>query len=217
MGPVLLTVSAELQESIVTNEPRIPELTLPAPPQGDPAAVREAARLLVGAQSPLIQIAKVGRTPKGWDLLIELAEALQAPVDVMGYCVVAEVSVMACALWHRRPRLHAGRHARPRSDRHVGAGARGAGQQPQNDQHLCRAPLPGQQHSRLRALCRRGPRDRRRRRSDAAGAHRRDPPADHTASKTALAGARRTEWLRRTRRSSSPELVTRATAGTRAR
>jgi thiamine pyrophosphate-dependent acetolactate synthase large subunit-like protein len=85
MGPVLLTVSAELQESLVTAEPRIPELTIPAPPQGDAAAVREAARLLVTAQSPLIQIAKVGRTPKAWDLLVELAETLQAPVDVMGY------------------------------------------------------------------------------------------------------------------------------------
>jgi thiamine pyrophosphate-dependent acetolactate synthase large subunit-like protein len=84
-GPVLLTVGAELQESLVTAEPRIPELTVPAPPQGDAAAVREAARLLVNAQSPLIQIAKVGRTPKAWDLLIELAETLQAPVDVMGY------------------------------------------------------------------------------------------------------------------------------------
>jgi thiamine pyrophosphate-dependent acetolactate synthase large subunit-like protein len=85
MGPVVLTVAAELQESIVTTEPRIPELIVPAPPQGDAAAVREAARMLVSAQSPLIQIAKLGRTPKAWDLLIELAETLQAPVDVMGY------------------------------------------------------------------------------------------------------------------------------------
>jgi thiamine pyrophosphate-dependent acetolactate synthase large subunit-like protein len=85
MGPVVLTVAAELQESVVTNEPRIPELIVPAPPQGDAAAVREAARMLVAAQSPLIQIAKMGRTPKAWDLLIELAEALQAPVDVLGY------------------------------------------------------------------------------------------------------------------------------------
>jgi acetolactate synthase I/II/III large subunit len=85
MGPVVLTVAAELQESIVTAEPRIPELIMPAAPQGDAAAVREAARMLVTAQSPLIQIAKLGRTPKAWDLLIELAEALQAPVDVMGY------------------------------------------------------------------------------------------------------------------------------------
>ena len=85
MGPVVLTVAAELQESIVTNEPRIPELVVPAPPQGEAAAVREAARLLVAAENPLIQIAKLGRTPKAWDLLIELAETLQAPVDVMGY------------------------------------------------------------------------------------------------------------------------------------
>jgi thiamine pyrophosphate-dependent acetolactate synthase large subunit-like protein len=85
MGPVVLTVAAELQESIVTTEPRIPELSMPAIPQGDAAAVREAARMLVAAQSPLIQIAKMGRTPKAWDLLIELSEALQAPVDVMGY------------------------------------------------------------------------------------------------------------------------------------
>jgi thiamine pyrophosphate-dependent acetolactate synthase large subunit-like protein len=85
MGPVVLTVGAELQESIVTSEPRIPELVLPAPPQGEAAAVREAARMLVAAESPLIQIAKLGRTPKAWDLLIELAETLQAPVDVMGY------------------------------------------------------------------------------------------------------------------------------------
>ena len=85
MGPVLLTVAAELQESIVTDVPRIPELTLASPPQGDATAVREAARLLVGAQNPLIQIAKLGRTPKAWDLLIELAELLQSPVDVLGY------------------------------------------------------------------------------------------------------------------------------------
>jgi thiamine pyrophosphate-dependent acetolactate synthase large subunit-like protein len=85
MGPVVLTVSAELQESIVTNEPRIPELIMPTPPQGDAGSVREAARMLVAAQNPLIHIAKLGRTPKAWDLLIELAEALQAPVDVMGY------------------------------------------------------------------------------------------------------------------------------------
>jgi acetolactate synthase I/II/III large subunit len=86
MGPVLLTVSAELQESMVARgSVRIPELTLAAPPQGDANAVREAARVLVNAQTPLIQIAKMGRTPKAWDLLIELAETLQAPVDVLGY------------------------------------------------------------------------------------------------------------------------------------
>jgi thiamine pyrophosphate-dependent acetolactate synthase large subunit-like protein len=85
MGPVVLTVAAELQESIVGSDPRIPELVVPAPPQGEAAAVREAARMLVASENPLIQIAKLGRTPKAWDLLIELAETLQAPVDTMGY------------------------------------------------------------------------------------------------------------------------------------
>jgi thiamine pyrophosphate-dependent acetolactate synthase large subunit-like protein len=86
MGPVLLTVGAELQESMVARgSVRIPELSLASPPQGDTGAVREAARLLVNAQSPLIQIAKIGRTPRAWDLLIELADTLQAPVDVGGY------------------------------------------------------------------------------------------------------------------------------------
>ena len=47
-----------------TSAPRIPELSMPSPPQGDASAVREAARLLVNAETPLIQIAKLGRTPK---------------------------------------------------------------------------------------------------------------------------------------------------------
>ena len=87
MGPVLLVVDAVLQESPIQERarPRIPALTLASPPQGDAAAVREAARLLVNAATPLIQTQKMGRTPKGWDLTVELAELLQAPVDVMGY------------------------------------------------------------------------------------------------------------------------------------
>jgi thiamine pyrophosphate-dependent acetolactate synthase large subunit-like protein len=96
MGPVLLTVSAELQESMVARgSVKIPDLSVPAPPQGETGAVREAARMLVNAQTPLIQIAKMGRTPKAWDLLIELAETLQAPVDVMGY-----------ASWQKFPSWH---------------------------------------------------------------------------------------------------------------
>jgi acetolactate synthase-1/2/3 large subunit len=87
MGPVVLVVDAALQESRVADRerPRIPALTLASPPQGDANAVREAARFLVNAETPLIQSQKMGRTPKGWDLSVELAELLQAPVDVLGY------------------------------------------------------------------------------------------------------------------------------------
>jgi thiamine pyrophosphate-dependent acetolactate synthase large subunit-like protein len=96
-GPVLLAVDAVLQESRIPERarPRIPVLSMASPPQGDANAVREAARLLVNAETPLIQTQKMGRTPKGWDLSVELAELLQAPVDVMGYA-----SWQAFPSWH---------------------------------------------------------------------------------------------------------------------
>ncbi len=86
-GPVVLVVDAALQESQIADRarPRIPVLSMASSPQGDANAVREAARLLVSAETPLIQTQKMGHTPKGWDLSVELAELLQAPVDVMGY------------------------------------------------------------------------------------------------------------------------------------
>lgn len=84
MGPTLLVVDAALQEMPIADlsSLRIPALTIPAPPQGDANAVKEAAALLVSAERPLILAHKVARTPRGWDLLVELAETLQAPVDV---------------------------------------------------------------------------------------------------------------------------------------
>jgi acetolactate synthase-1/2/3 large subunit len=86
-GPALLVVDAALQESPLADRARarIPVLSMASPPQGDANAVREAARLLVNAETPRIQSQKMGRTPKGWDLSVELAELLQAPVDVLGY------------------------------------------------------------------------------------------------------------------------------------
>jgi acetolactate synthase I/II/III large subunit len=87
MGPTLMVVDQGLQNSRIADRarPRIPVLTMPAPPQGDANAVKEAARLLVNAESPLITIGKVARTQKGWDSMIELAELLQAPVFVGTY------------------------------------------------------------------------------------------------------------------------------------
>ncbi|MBI3048389.1 MAG: thiamine pyrophosphate-binding protein [Acidobacteria bacterium] len=98
MGPVALVVDSALQESRMADRSglRIPALTLAAPPQGDANAVREAARLLVNAETPLIQAHKIGRTPRAWDLMLELAEALQAPVDVGTYG-----SWQTFPSWHR--------------------------------------------------------------------------------------------------------------------
>jgi thiamine pyrophosphate-dependent acetolactate synthase large subunit-like protein len=97
MGPTLITVDSALQDSRITDRARlrIPALALPAPPQGDSNAVKEAAKLLVNAENPLIMPGKLGRTAKGWDLMVELAELLQAPVFVGTY-----------GSWHDFPNRH---------------------------------------------------------------------------------------------------------------
>jgi acetolactate synthase I/II/III large subunit len=96
-GPVLLVVDESLQEEEITPamRPRIPELVRTSPPQGDINAVREVARLLVNAERPLLLPRKVARTPRGWDLMIELAELLQTPVDPGTY-----------GSWHDFPTWH---------------------------------------------------------------------------------------------------------------
>ena len=81
-GPTVLAVDQELQENELNPQIPlvIPKLPQTAPPTGEPGAVREAARLLVAAERPLIIADRAARTPEGLRLLIELAEALQAPV-----------------------------------------------------------------------------------------------------------------------------------------
>lgn len=82
MMPVLLVADSELQENPIPDGAslHIPKLALATPPQGDSGAVAEAARLLVAAQNPVIIADHTARTPAGMARLIELAEALQAPV-----------------------------------------------------------------------------------------------------------------------------------------
>jgi thiamine pyrophosphate-dependent acetolactate synthase large subunit-like protein len=84
--PIVLVADGDLQEDAVSADARlsIPKLTLAAPPQGESGAVAEAARLLVIAENPVIVADRAARTPAGLKLLIELAEALQAPVIDQG-------------------------------------------------------------------------------------------------------------------------------------
>jgi acetolactate synthase I/II/III large subunit len=85
MGPTLLVVDSALQAQQLKAQLHVPKLPRIGYPQGELGAVREAAQLLVNAQRPLIRPQKLARTPRGWDLMIELAELLQAPVSVGGY------------------------------------------------------------------------------------------------------------------------------------
>jgi acetolactate synthase-1/2/3 large subunit len=82
MAPVMLVADSELAERKIENESalRIPKLTLTAPPQGEAGAVAEAAKLLVAAEHPVL-FAGRARSQAGMQLLVELAETLQAPLQ----------------------------------------------------------------------------------------------------------------------------------------
>ena len=82
MEPVLVVIDHDMQlKPMGDPRPRIPRLTMPAPPAGEPGAVREAARLLVAAENPRINAGRAARTPNGILLLVELAELLKSPVN----------------------------------------------------------------------------------------------------------------------------------------
>jgi acetolactate synthase-1/2/3 large subunit len=80
--PVLLVVDSDLQEHPVADPAKlhVPKRAPVAAPAGEPAAIDRAAALLVGANAPLILADRVARTSVGVDLLVELAELLNAPV-----------------------------------------------------------------------------------------------------------------------------------------
>ncbi len=82
MGPVLLSLDAELQENPIheAESLHIPKFSKVVPPQADSGAVAEAAKLLVAAEAPLIVVDRLARTPAGMERLVALAEALQCPV-----------------------------------------------------------------------------------------------------------------------------------------
>jgi acetolactate synthase I/II/III large subunit len=86
MGPVLITADGGLAEGPIYDEKklRIPKLTVSIPPQGDSGAVAEAAKMLVAAESPVILADRASRSQVGIRLIVELAEALNAPVIDIG-------------------------------------------------------------------------------------------------------------------------------------
>ncbi len=86
MEPVVITADGDLQEEPIRNEKklRIPKLTLSIPPQGDSGALSEAAKMLVAAEQPVIIADRAARSQTGMKRMVELAEALNAPVIDLG-------------------------------------------------------------------------------------------------------------------------------------
>src|SRR6202012_2411099 len=83
-GPVFIVADGKLQEDpLEEHEARrlkIPRLTMPAQTAGDPNALREAAKMLVVAEAPVIIADRYARSQEAMSNLVRLAELLQAPV-----------------------------------------------------------------------------------------------------------------------------------------
>jgi len=81
--PVMIALDGGLQEELMRDHGPglyIPRYTPPSPPQAEVAALREAAKLLVDAENPVIFVDRVARSANGVKYLVELAELLQCPV-----------------------------------------------------------------------------------------------------------------------------------------
>ena len=79
-GPVAVVIDEHRHVAPMPPNIAVPKFSMPAPPQGDMAAVKEAAKLLVAAQNPVIITGMSARTPAGLKHLVELAETLQCGV-----------------------------------------------------------------------------------------------------------------------------------------
>lgn len=84
-GTVVLVADGVLQEEPVSPEDRgklrLPKLARTAPPAADSSAIADVAKILVGAENPVIIAGRSARTAEGLKLLVELAELIQAPVQ----------------------------------------------------------------------------------------------------------------------------------------
>ena len=82
-GPVYMCYDAWLQEQPLEHEVPLPPKTsmrVPAQFTADPLALARAADMIAKAKRPVIIAEFVGRNPKGFHALVELAETLGAPV-----------------------------------------------------------------------------------------------------------------------------------------
>lgn len=82
-GPVYVTLEHGLQESELDEPVELPDLDRrqpPTTPAPDSEAIARVAELLVAAEFPVLVVDQVGDTPEAVDALVDLAEALGAPI-----------------------------------------------------------------------------------------------------------------------------------------
>ena len=201
--PVVIVADAVLQEEPMPEadrrNARIPKLTLSSPPAGDSGAVAEAAKMLVAAENPVIVAGRVARTPKGIELLVELAETLQAPVQDRHF----RMNFPSMHPLNGGSIAQCGRDAGARSAGLLDGDAHADADQPHGhgsaadhqtgreaDHDLLRRSLREEQLSGLRTLCGSGSVDRGGCGGDAAGVDRGLQETDHAGSQAGHDGAR---------------------------
>ena len=82
-GPVYICLDTDVQEAKVEKPMVVPHAQFFRPPAGpgaNPESLRSASRFLAEAQWPVIVAGEVGRNPKALPPMLDLAEALGAPV-----------------------------------------------------------------------------------------------------------------------------------------
>jgi acetolactate synthase-1/2/3 large subunit len=87
MEPVLIVTDTELQENPIEDRKalKIPKRVQVMPPEGDPASVARVAKAMLEAKNPVIVVDRAVHNQEGVDLLVQLAESLNAPViDLYG-------------------------------------------------------------------------------------------------------------------------------------
>jgi thiamine pyrophosphate-dependent acetolactate synthase large subunit-like protein len=82
-GPVYVCLDTDVQEAKIAKPMVVPRAQLFRPPAGpgaNPESLRQASRLLAEAEWPVIVAGEIGRNPQALPALLDLAEALGAPV-----------------------------------------------------------------------------------------------------------------------------------------
>jgi acetolactate synthase-1/2/3 large subunit len=82
-GPVYICLDTDVQEAKIGKPMVVPHAQFFRPPAGpgaNPESLRQASRLLAEAQWPVIVAGEVGRNPKALPPMLDIAEALGAPV-----------------------------------------------------------------------------------------------------------------------------------------
>src|SRR5262252_230075 len=82
-GPVYICLDTDVQEEKITGPMIVPHAQLfraPAGPGANPESLRRASQLLAEAQWPVIVAGELGRNPRALPPLLDIAEAMGAPV-----------------------------------------------------------------------------------------------------------------------------------------